>query len=117
MKKPLRDYVAELNRKLGKEMVVLYRNAKRQGLVRSRLKGAELTAGVVLTFLDSHCEVTEGWVEPLLTRIKEDRRNVVCPVIEVAFYLTLVYFILIKRFIEPIASPFDRITMAVPARR
>ncbi|XP_012554205.2 polypeptide N-acetylgalactosaminyltransferase 13 isoform X1 [Hydra vulgaris] len=91
LKKPLRNYINELNRKLGEEMVILYRNAKRQGLVRSRLKGAELASGTVLTFLDSHCEATEGWVEPLLFRIKEDKRNVVCPVIEVIDAVDLSY--------------------------
>lgn len=55
----------------------------RQGLVPARLKGAEVAKGEVLTFLDSHCEATPGWLEPLLARIAEDRSNVVCPVIEV----------------------------------
>lgn len=55
----------------------------RQGLVPARLKGAEQAKGEVLTFLDSHCEATPGWLEPLLARIAEDKRNVVCPVIEV----------------------------------
>lgn len=39
--------------------------------------------GQVITFLDAHCECTEGWLEPLLARIVLDRRTVVCPIIDV----------------------------------
>ena len=65
------------------EKVQVVRMPSREGLVRSRLRGAAISHGDVLTFLDSHCEVTVGWVEPLLARIAENRSNVVCPVIEV----------------------------------
>lgn len=37
----------------------------------------------MITFLDAHCECTEGWLEPLLTRIAYDRTTVVCPIIDV----------------------------------
>ena len=35
--------------------------------------GAKSSQSQVLVFLDSHCEVTQGWLEPLLARIKEKR--------------------------------------------
>jgi len=37
----------------------------------------------VLIFLDSHCEVNVGWLEPLLSRVKSDRRNVAIPIIDI----------------------------------
>ncbi|XP_032822772.1 polypeptide N-acetylgalactosaminyltransferase 13 isoform X1 [Petromyzon marinus] len=78
LKKPLEDYVRKLE-----TPVRLLRMAQRSGLIRARLRGAAAAQGQVITFLDAHCEATTGWLEPLLARIKEDRRAVVCPVIDV----------------------------------
>nr|XP_025871828.1 polypeptide N-acetylgalactosaminyltransferase 14 [Vulpes vulpes] len=59
------------------------RNSERQGLVRSRIRGANVAKGTTLTFLDSHCEVNRDWLQPLLHRVKEDYTRVVCPVIDI----------------------------------
>ena len=64
------------------EKVKLLRLAKRGGLMRARMAGIEAAEAEVLTFLDSHIEATEGWLEPLLERVHINPRAVACPVIE-----------------------------------
>jgi len=76
LKQRLDDYIANL------KIVKLIRLRTRHGLIRARLAGAKSASGEVLTFLDAHCECSLGWVEPLLSKIKENRSNVVMPVID-----------------------------------
>ncbi|RWS25948.1 hypothetical protein B4U80_04164, partial [Leptotrombidium deliense] len=64
------------------QKVKLLRTSKREGLVRSRLLGVRKATASVITFLDSHCECSEGWLQPLLQRISENNRTIVSPVID-----------------------------------
>lgn len=47
------------------------------------MHGARVATGDVLIFLDAHCEATTGWMEPLLSRIEEERTAVLVPIIDV----------------------------------
>ncbi|XP_063974425.1 putative polypeptide N-acetylgalactosaminyltransferase 9 isoform X1 [Diachasmimorpha longicaudata] len=85
LKRQLLDYMMNYPK------VKIIRAAKREGLIRARLLGAAAAKAPVLTYLDSHCECTEGWLEPLLDRIARDSTTVVCPVIDVIDDTTLEY--------------------------
>uniref|UniRef100_H2YHB8 Glycosyltransferase 2-like domain-containing protein n=1 Tax=Ciona savignyi TaxID=51511 RepID=H2YHB8_CIOSA len=80
---PLERYVHNLP-----VLVRVLRMEKRSGLIRARLRGAAVATGEVLTFLDAHCECTDGWLEPLLAEIAKDRTTVVCPIIDVSPHRT-----------------------------
>merc|ERR1719322_1235163 len=69
----------------------LVRLGKRGGLMAARMAGVMAATGKVLTFLDSHIEATEGWLEPLLERVALDPKAVACPVIEEISDKTLQY--------------------------
>ncbi|XP_055328934.1 polypeptide N-acetylgalactosaminyltransferase 5-like [Paramacrobiotus metropolitanus] len=85
LKKPLEEYMTKYPK------VKIMRAPKRVGLIRARLLGAEQAQGGVITFLDSHCECAQGWLEPLLDRIARNWTTVVCPVIDVIDDATFEY--------------------------
>lgn len=67
LKSALSEYVARL------EAVKLLRSNKRLGTIGARMLGATRATGDVLVFMDAHCECHPGWLEPLLSRIADDR--------------------------------------------
>ena len=46
---------------------------KRHGLIKARLVGIHSSVSEILVFLDSHVEVTPGWLEPLIEPILHGR--------------------------------------------
>ncbi|XP_022099932.1 polypeptide N-acetylgalactosaminyltransferase 11-like [Acanthaster planci] len=64
-------------------VVRVLHNSQREGLIRARTIAARQATGEVLMFLDSHCEVNEKWLEPLLERIQHNSHTVVCPIIDI----------------------------------
>ncbi|XP_041365394.1 polypeptide N-acetylgalactosaminyltransferase 5-like [Gigantopelta aegis] len=71
--RPLDDYVLLLDK------VKVVRMSARVGLMVSRNKGCLAVTGRVCVFLDSHCEVAQMWLEPLLERIRADDRILAVP--------------------------------------
>ncbi|KAK6012226.1 hypothetical protein OSTOST_22629, partial [Ostertagia ostertagi] len=72
-------------------MVKFLRTPSNQGLIRAKVFGARKARGEVLVFLDSHCEVNQEWLQPLLERIKEKPERVVCPIIDIIDLDTMKY--------------------------
>eukprot|EP00419_Tripos_fusus_P056341 CAMPEP_0172814230 /NCGR_PEP_ID=MMETSP1075-20121228/11125_1 /TAXON_ID=2916 /ORGANISM="Ceratium fusus, Strain PA161109" /LENGTH=619 /DNA_ID=CAMNT_0013654017 /DNA_START=73 /DNA_END=1929 /DNA_ORIENTATION=+ len=80
LQRELNEYVVSLPK------VRLVRLKQRRGLMMARMEGAWRASGEVVIFLDSHIEASPHWIEPLLARIKEDRRHVVVPSIDGIHY-------------------------------
>lgn len=85
LQQPLKKYIEFLDK------VSLQRSNKRLGVVQARQLGAEVAKGEVLIFMDSHVEVTTGWIEPLLKRISEDDTVISTPVMDVIDDTTFEY--------------------------
>ncbi|XP_074950936.1 polypeptide N-acetylgalactosaminyltransferase 18 isoform X2 [Phalacrocorax aristotelis] len=78
LKEKLKKYVDEVNaRKPG--FIKVVRHSKQEGLIRSRVSGWRVATAPVVALFDAHVEFNVGWAEPVLTRIKENRKRVISP--------------------------------------
>ncbi|XP_074038741.1 N-acetylgalactosaminyltransferase 7 [Leptinotarsa decemlineata] len=86
LKMKLENYIEQFHGK-----VRLIRNVQREGLIRTRSRGAQEATGEVIVFLDAHCEVNTNWLVPLLAPIYLDRTTMTVPVIDGIDYKTFAY--------------------------
>lgn len=86
LKSRLDTYIEQFNGK-----VRLIRNSQREGLIRTRSRGAKEARGEVIVFLDAHCEVNTNWLPPLLAPIYRDRTVMTVPVIDGIDHKTFEY--------------------------
>ncbi|KAM4539554.1 polypeptide N-acetylgalactosaminyltransferase 15-like [Odontesthes bonariensis] len=85
LKTVLSEYVSHL------EGVHLIRSTRRLGVGGCRTLGSARATGEVLVFMDSHCECQNGWLQPLLDRVAQDRTRVVSPIMDVIDWQTFQY--------------------------
>ncbi|XP_005105766.2 N-acetylgalactosaminyltransferase 7 [Aplysia californica] len=86
LKGQLENYIKQFG-----DLVKLYRNSKREGLIRTRTRGAELSRGDVIVFLDAHCECNRNWLVPLLDRIRANRKTMAVPIVDGIDWDTMAY--------------------------
>ena len=68
--------------RLQNDNVHLIRNPTQKHLVEARLVGARSATGEVLVFLEGHCELTPGWLEPLLNHIYKNSHAIAIPILD-----------------------------------
>ncbi|KAG7327207.1 hypothetical protein KOW79_008813 [Hemibagrus wyckioides] len=78
LKEKLQDFVEEMNAKRP-GFIKMVRHQKQEGLIRSRVSGWRAATAPVVALFDAHVEFNNGWAEPILQRIKEDRTRIISP--------------------------------------
>ncbi|CRK95802.1 CLUMA_CG009258, isoform A [Clunio marinus] len=78
----LNGTVQEYIKKTFGEKVKIIENEERQGLIKARMTGAKAATGEVIIFLDSHMEVYNSWLPPLLDPIVTNPTFATVPVVD-----------------------------------
>lgn len=86
LKTALSEYVSRISG------IKLIRSNKKLGIIGGRMLGAARATGEILVFMDPHCECHPGWLEPLLSRIMNNRNCIVSPVLDVIDWRTFKYY-------------------------
>ncbi|CAG9810978.1 unnamed protein product [Chironomus riparius] len=73
----LRNY---LNENFPRNLIKIKKLPTRSGLIVARMEGARTATGEVLVFFDSHIEVQNNWLPPLLQPIAENRKLATMPI-------------------------------------
>ncbi|KAF7459369.1 glycosyl transferase [Cryptosporidium felis] len=55
---------------------------KCEGLIRSKIIGADAAISPNIFFLDGHCRPKKGWSEALVRSIRENYKRIVCPIVQ-----------------------------------
>uniref|UniRef100_A0A0K0DEM7 Glyco_trans_2-like domain-containing protein n=1 Tax=Angiostrongylus cantonensis TaxID=6313 RepID=A0A0K0DEM7_ANGCA len=88
----LTDYLNEFASINGwSNKIIVKRSDERQGLIRAKTLASRLATGDVIVFMDSHCEVTKRWLEPLLAPIAENPNSVVLPIVDIIHPINFEY--------------------------
>ncbi|XP_072041820.1 polypeptide N-acetylgalactosaminyltransferase 1-like [Amphiura filiformis] len=87
--------------------IKLFQMETRIGSVKSRNLGVAKATGEIVVILDSHCEVTEGWLEPLVYRVVQDRTRIVTPTVDTIHADTFEYLYGDLRFVGGIQWRLD----------
>ena len=64
------------------DKVKLVRTTQREGSTVARLIGASYATGDILSYLDCHVEVNQGWLDPIVTHIQQNNKAVVMSLLD-----------------------------------
>jgi len=76
-KNPRKEQLEALSPKL--QVLVL---PKRAGLIRAKMRGAELATAPIIVFMEPHCVVNRRWLEPLIDHVMDNPQTMAMPVLD-----------------------------------